>query len=74
MITAKSYKSQVKRGTKLLFSYQLTYLNDLQFSRLMQDAQLTRHTVPNNTIPYASQPTSNNNAFRIKLLQHPTSE
>ena len=40
---SKSYKSQVKRGTKFPFSYQLIYINDRHFSRLMQDTQSTTH-------------------------------
>jgi len=40
---SKSYKSQVKRGTKFPFSYELIYTNDRHFSRLMQDTQSTTH-------------------------------
>ena len=33
----------------------------------MQDKQLTRHNVPHNTVPYASQPTSNKQCTRNKI-------
>lgn len=33
----------------------------------MQDKQLTRHNVPHNTVPYASQPTSNKQWTRNKI-------
>ena len=56
MITAKSYRSQVKRGISSPSANSLLiYINDRHFSRIMQDTQLTTHTAPPNAAPYASQ-------------------
>ena len=46
MIIAKSYRSQIKRGNKLLFDHQHIYLNDRQATTRMQDNQPIRHTKP----------------------------
>ena len=62
MITAKSYRSQVKRGISSPSANSLLiYINDRHFSRIMQDTQLTTHTAPPNAAPYASQRISENN-------------
>ena len=61
IIITKSYKSRVKRGTKLLFSYQLIYINDRQFSRLLRYTQTTTHTVPPNAAPHTIQRIASNN-------------
>ena len=77
MITTKSYKSQIKRGTKLLFSYQLIYINDRQLSGLLRYTQTTTHTVPPNAAPHTIQRIASNNIqqqnTRRSIASHPIS-
>ena len=65
MIIAKSYRSQVRRGTKFLFSYQVIYTKDRYFSRLTQDTQPITHNASPNVAPYASQ-----RAYATNVQQH----
>ena len=71
MTTTNSYRSQVKKGNKLLLSYQLIYINDRHFSRITQDMQTTTHTVPQNAtrITIASANPSEQNPTTIQ--SHP---